>query len=541
MRFAQNVLSKVRGDDGNSNGTPVFIGDAESSTPHGAQWSLKDMNMPPVRILWLLIDSYFDRVHWFVLLFHEPSFRCKAHELLASSSWTIGDRGKVVVILVVALLGLQTALSDDTWPGLEAFQAFSLNPETLVQELISEIRYHLLDILDDCQIEAVQVPMLLSAYYAYYASHNLAWTTSALAIRSSFALSLDAQDESTDDVMQQIRHRCWNFITVSDGFCSNIYRRQGMIDPNVMTIHMLREMDDTQIDPSLRKTAMKYGPVSMLSYHMLKYKLYGVVNRIHASLRALTFSTPVSESDILSILQVVQRAELSLEEWRRDCPALFNNSTWLNPDPWQTFGDEFDCLPPSGRKKGQILLRQATILQVTFDGALMLVHRLLLECKLPDNSRRELSKFILDSIQRSLDMAAEAALRISKAPLHRLENHLAINFASMHLFTAGAILLIAMINRPLTKSAIEAKNGLVRILKTCQSLRSKNRIARHTEQLLTETLRWSLQNETNETENLWSEALRNADFASMVCTKIYNEARGAHETIGYEYEPGRST
>lgn len=520
MRFARNVLNKVRGNDGNSNGTPVFIGDAESSMPHGARWSLKEMTMPPVRILWLLIDSYFDRVHWFVFLFHEPSFRRRAHELLTSSSWTIDDRGKVVVILVVALLGLQTALSDDTWSGLEVFQAASLDPEILVQALVFEVRYHLLDILDDCQIEAVQVPMLLSAYYAYYASHNLAWTTSALAIRSSFALSLDTYDKRADHLTQQIRYRCWNFMTVSDGFCSNIYRRQGMIDPNVMTIHMLQELDDTQIDPSLEKIAMKYGPISMLSYHMLKYKLYQAVNRIHASLRALTFNTPLSQGDILSILQVVQRAEVSLEDWRRQCPAFFNSSTFLGLDPWQAFGDEFDCLPSSGQKQGQALLRQATILQLTFDGAMMLVHRLLLECKLPDNSRQELPKFLLDSIQRSLDMAAQAALRISKAPLHKLQNHLAVHFASMHLFTAGAILLIAMINQPRTKSAIEAKNGLIRILKTCQALRDKNRIARHTAQLLTETLRWMLQDEVNETENFWSEVLRTADFASMVRRKF---------------------
>lgn len=46
----------------------------------------------------------------------------------------------------------------------------NIDPQLLLDGLISKIQVYLLGLLTDCPIEAVQVPMLLSCYYVF---HNL--------------------------------------------------------------------------------------------------------------------------------------------------------------------------------------------------------------------------------------------------------------------------------------------------------------------------------------------------------------------------------
>lgn len=46
----------------------------------------------------------------------------------------------------------------------------NIDPQLLLDGLISKIQVYLLGLLIDCPIEAVQVPMLLSCYYVF---HNL--------------------------------------------------------------------------------------------------------------------------------------------------------------------------------------------------------------------------------------------------------------------------------------------------------------------------------------------------------------------------------
>lgn len=515
VRVAHHVLGNVQGTDGK-----MIVADAESTPPHSARWSLKDLTMPSARLMWLFIDAYFERVHWFVFLFHEPSFRREARELLSAPFWSNSDRGKVVVMLQMAAVGLHTAQFDNGWSGLQALQAYSLSPESLVKKMVSEAQLHLLDVLEDCRIEAVQLSILLSIFHVYLGSRNLAWAMSALAIRMSYSLSIESEYSSGDLLTQQVRYRVWNHMTISDAFCALVYGRQGMIDINLSGPHDLRELDDTCLDSSLKTATLKYGDISTMSFHLLKAKLHEVICRIIASFRQLRFDRSVTETDMLSILRAIQEAEMSLEQWRRGLPVFFNHLSWSSPDPWETFEEEFNYLPSSARENAQILFRQATILQITYDGAIIMTHRKLLECKLPDNPRKEISGFLIDSIQRSLDTAAQAAFRISKVPFHRLDNHLAIHFVCMHAFTAGAILLIKMVNPSDTKSAMLARAAILRIIKACQTMRDKNRIARHADDLLSEMLRATLDSGIDEEASSSSPTMATTETLERPSSKV---------------------
>ena len=72
-----------------------------------------------------------------------------------TSSWQRKDMSPVVAILTVALLGLQAGLADDSWPGTSLLHASAIDLITLLHDLSSEIRLHLIDIVEDCKLEAV--------------------------------------------------------------------------------------------------------------------------------------------------------------------------------------------------------------------------------------------------------------------------------------------------------------------------------------------------------------------------------------------------
>lgn len=487
------MMGDKHGSDILSNASTI-PGDSEPGLHQHVVWTLKEMQMPPEIVINALVDSYFYRIHWFILILHEPSFRTQVCELLQKSRWSNEDRGAVTLILVVAAVGLFSGLEDETWSGLDLLRDYSIDPQKLLQDCISESRVQLWDILDGCLIEGVQITSLLSSFYAFSSSPALAWTTSGMAIRASYALSLDSKQWVVEDpIAEQIRHRCWNHMIVSDAFTSLIHGRHSMIDASINDLHTLCEIDDTSLHGSLGELNQEYGPVTKLSFHKFKSRLYLIINQALAQFRLLQRDS----TDILTpLLHAVDQAYTSLIKWRSELPRFFDYEQWNNGDPWQTFETRIEALPEPGRESGRTLLLQAMTLQVTYDSAVILVHRPLLECIFSRASRpASSSKVVQVSIQRSLDLATEAALRISRVHVPRVEKHLTVSFVFMHLFIAGVILCISPMTQPFSSSAQEAKAGVIRIVRGSRAMRRKSRIAKHTEQLLTELLKVTHQRE----------------------------------------------
>lgn len=146
--------------------------------------------MPLQPVVEALVEVYFHRMHWFIFIFHQPSFLERAHRVLSTPTWKRQDLGDVYVTLMVAALGLRCAAQDITWLGNELLAKSSLDPQLIVEELISEIRMQLLELLDDCCIETVQTCSLLGTFYIYYGSPSLAWSMIGLSVRTAYALAL---------------------------------------------------------------------------------------------------------------------------------------------------------------------------------------------------------------------------------------------------------------------------------------------------------------------------------------------------------------
>ncbi|CAI7573463.1 unnamed protein product [Penicillium glandicola] len=470
-------------------------GDTGAPTLDNSLWHLTDVELPPEAVMLALIDAYFDRMQWFILLFHEPSFRQTARRIVSQTSWRRQDLSPTMSVLAVAMIGLHSVLPDQRWHGHELLREHSVDGERLMNGLNNEIRRNLLDISIDCRIEAVQVCFLVSSYYVYHSSPSMAWTVSGMAVRSAYAIHLYTKSTQYESpVMDEIRSRCWNHAIVGDTFTSSIYGRPSSIDTGLVALHSLRDMDDLLIDPLLLKNEWVSGdgmPTTTAGFFAMKYEIYNIIRHILSRFRRLQLRKEAIEEDLLAIAEAAQDSEEQLVSWRKRVPRLFDFEFWSCDNRLEQFQQQIEGLPERSKYQAETIILQAATLQLTYDGALIQAHRPLLEQKITGTC----SRLVVNAIHESLRVATAAALRISRIPILRFKHHFAESFASLQQFTAGVILCIVPTSQPFTTAAHEAKAGIMRIIHSSAAFGPHNRIAKQTAQLLTELLKVTIERE----------------------------------------------
>jgi hypothetical protein len=491
LHLALNVFGEHERDL--EGGLSTIPGHEGVSSEHGSRWSLHGMRMPPKSVMLALVDAYFERMHWFIFILHQPSFYEKVDKVLSRSTWTRFDLCDVVVILMVSAVGLQCVLQDSQWLGHELLRACSLDPATLKDDLLAEVQHCLVSLLDDCRIETVQVCILLGTHHIYHGSPTIAWSVLGLSVRVAYALSLHSQTTSNETCIdEEVRRRCWNHVTVADTFATMIYGRPSSLDPAFSQLHELCELDDTNIREEtweLPILSQSYGSITGLTFHVLKYKLYEIIKHTLSSFRLLRLNNPISITALRSLVQAIRRAEASLRNWRLELPPFFDSKNWPGDDPWNLFEIGKITIDTKKQAARTTLLLQAATLQLTYESAVIFVHRPLLEHRVDLEAHENALGAELDSVPRSVDISVDAALRISRIPVTRFEQHLSIGFVLMHFFTAGIILCIPPTSHPFSHKAQEAKAGVARIIRASRALRVRSQVARHTEQLLTDLLK----------------------------------------------------
>ncbi|CAG8926095.1 unnamed protein product [Penicillium salamii] len=470
-------------------------GDTGPLTFDNSLWHLTDVELPPEAVMLALIDVYFERMQWFVMLFHEPSFRQTAHRIISGKAWRRQDLSPTMAVLAVAMIGLQSVLPDQNWPGHEVLRVHSVDGTNLMHGFINEIRRNLLDISVDCRIEAVQVCFLVSSYYVYHNSPSIAWTVSGMAVRSAYALDLYTKSSQYENpVVDEVRSRCWNHAIVADTFTSIIYGRPSSIDTGLVALHSIRDMDDLVLDPLLLRNEWilaSGSPTTSAGFFAMKYELYNIIRHILSRLRRLQLRNERTDEDLHAIAEASQDSEDQLMSWRKRVPQLFDFEYWACQNRLQLFEEEIEGLPAHAKHQAETIILQAACLQLTYDGALIQARRPLLEQKITSAC----SSSVVDAIHQSLSVATAAALRISRIPVLRFKHHFAESFASLQQFTAGVILCIPPTSQPFTSIAHEAKAGIMRIIHASTAFGSHNRIANQTAQLLTELLKVTVERE----------------------------------------------
>jgi hypothetical protein len=126
---------------------------------------------PPAETMRLLLEEYFDAVHWFSLVIYEPKFRPKFESVIDGMAYTAQ---KAFLLLLVDGAGSR-----------------------------------LTELMDQASVASVQACILLGSYYVYHGKPNLSFSLLGATIRTAQAIGLHRQSLRGDIDNIEERKRVW--------------------------------------------------------------------------------------------------------------------------------------------------------------------------------------------------------------------------------------------------------------------------------------------------------------------------------------------
>ncbi|KFX97821.1 hypothetical protein V490_02612 [Pseudogymnoascus sp. VKM F-3557] len=469
------------------------------------KFTTETAELPPFAVVEVLLDSYFDAVHWFMFILHESSFREQARRVteMASSDLTAEDAEFATLLMMVLAYGAQYSTKNPKWKGREVIEKYSIDLNALTQNMIQQVRSRLLDSLERCQVEVVQICVLLGTFYIYHGKPNLSWPILGLAVKCSYALAMHREvDWRGSNIVLQARKRAWGHTFISDIFSAVVYGRPSTIDSAFCDISFPDECDDTQIPMPLQACVKRLNdgkPISKLTFHTAKYQLYAmkaqIVNKIYTLRSRAGFS---SAKGIMKLVNTIRGLDKRLRDWYDSLPPFFKYAEWkdMQGDPFDGLESSEATIPASQEPLKRHLILQVISLQVTYDNILILLHRPLLEYKMSSHMERRLPEEAgNDPFAYSFNTCMAAAMRISRTPAHKFEFDLPLGLMAMHMFTAGVILCIPATMSPFSYLAHNAKAGVVRIIQMHKRLSNHTPIAVQSHTILEELMKVAIKRE----------------------------------------------
>ena len=451
----------------------------------------------------LLVDNYFDKVHWFMLLFHQREFRASLDELYAGNHPATqtpqqgdGYVGYITVLLATCALSLRYISPDQH----RRLKSLGIDPQSTREKILDALRLRLLDILALGSLEAVQTCVLLGSYYLYHGEPELAWPLCGCALRLSQALELHRQPRQSFQVSDpgsilspkviEARKRCWWAVHEIETFCSMIYGFPLSISDADCDVEPLDPFDPWSIaadgqasSPNLPTLLLYKCSMSELSKIVKSAieELYG--SRQDA--KRQTKDEPASErtTRVQALVKKVASLETKLTQWYSNLPSKLKlgkfavSQSESRRKPEAHHRDTNDSSIATSNFDEHLFRLQALALKLAYENARILIHRPLLSYKasLPSSSRSDPSGSSQDPFTSSIHVCRDAALQISCAgntqTFKEASTTYALNFISLHILTAGVTLCIMASLSPLSQDSLESKLGIRRLMEIQASLK----------------------------------------------------------------------
>lgn len=452
----------------------------------------------------MLVDTYFDRIHWFMLIFHQDDFRKiwqqmydQPKEQLIEDCPNPGFISTFLVVIAIALHYAGRHIQN-------LLQAHGISPVDFKERILSTTRAKILDIVSLGSLEAVQTCVLLGTHYLYHGKPELAWPVCGCGLRIAQALNLHRKLPHSGSMTPEIhrqnetRKRCWWAIYEIETFCSMSYGYPHGIKDSDCDVELLDPSAKSGTGQSHASFDATHGcPASLLSYKYLMSKLSVLINDILTDLYGLGSLKGKSQhgrssgsSGLQSLVRKVSTLDARLRKWKAEIPAVLQLSD--ADTTTYTSADEMDKdIGASGpRFEAHIYQLQALALKLGYENAIILVHRPLLAYKSisaaeagieePNNPARDTVKLSLQSCRD----AALATSNIEMTPIFSLAaDTYAAAFIGMHTFTAGAMLCVLISTEPLGAQSHESKMGLRRLLRMQSLLKSRSHSTLNTQGL----------------------------------------------------------
>lgn len=467
--------------------------------------------LPPIAVAKLLVDNYFDRVHWFMLVFHQSDFK----ELFKQLYRDLDDRypkrstsvglGSLSVLTAVCIVSLRYI--DAGQRGI--LSEYAVRPEDLQKKLLITLRMRLLDVVSQGCIEAVQVCVLLGSFYLYHGEPELAWPICGCGLRIAQALNLHRQTPQSGDSSgppdladpgqraEETRKRCWWAVYEIETTCSMLYGFPLSINDDDCDVQLLNpyslRSDDASWDAIVREQTGQATPLSQ-KHAMAQLAvivksaltdLYGLrQRRMHTN----GSSGATNRSSLQGLMASVKSLDKRLCDWHAKLPLQLRPATLTDAssESMERPSQIDSGIGLSGKAFEHHLFQlQALSLKVAHENAKILIHRPLLSYRMvappTKNDTGATVPSHSETCQSSIQICRDAALEISNIgslPVFQgIADTYAVSFVSLHLLTAAIALSILTTLAPLTQESHDCKMGIRRLMEMQSRLRAKSIVA----------------------------------------------------------------
>lgn len=462
-----------------------------------------------MRLVYTLLEDYFDAVHWFSLAIYEPKLR---RELQSIADGCARPSQRPFLVLLAIMLGMAawyrhqrsgTDLNDSS----DDYGKWS-------SELIRFVESNLVELMDQPSVTAAQTCILLGSHYVYHGRPNLSFSLLGATIKISQSLGLHRQYQrrNTEDIEES--KRVWWTIYTWDRFASITYGRPLGINDKDCNLEM---PEDILENPKF--IVSDSDQRNMICYSTYQRELNRLYLLASPALKAIFGSRTFGSSEQLAgdtYFSLVKHATQKLHRWRRSLPHH------LALDLTRDFR-------PDGSIKLRAYALQSLSLQLTHDNLLIVLHRPLIARKVhnlsavskeftedsemnhPANhptvasfsshSEPSLEDTFLGAGPASSELWMEAAVRTSKVielpVLAQLatDSHL-VAFLAINLFNAAIVLAVMAISEPLSDSAQEIKRTITRILRLQDLLGKRSALSKQSTAVLKNVITMLLNRES---------------------------------------------
>lgn len=187
--------------------------------------------LPDENIMALLLEDYFDTVHWFSLVIFEAKFR-PAFDAVRTGLASPAE--KPFLLLLSTMLGLaawyrgHVSQNEDEHPP-EFWQGWS-------ERMIANSESQIIDLMDQSSITAIQILILLGSYYVYHGRPNLSFSLLGATVKAAQAAGLHREPIHASKADAEQQKRVWwtiytwdRFVYTSLAFTSRLERTNPVV------------------------------------------------------------------------------------------------------------------------------------------------------------------------------------------------------------------------------------------------------------------------------------------------------------------------
>ncbi|EYE94653.1 uncharacterized protein EURHEDRAFT_378109 [Aspergillus ruber CBS 135680] len=457
--------------------------------------SILGQPLPPMELVYGLLEDYFDSVHWFSLVIYEAKFRRKLASVADGFAY---PSQRPFLILLTVMLGM-AAWYRSQRSGTEMGNGPDWRKWSA--DLVKLVEGDLVELMDQPSITAAQTCILLGSYHVYHGRPNLSFSLLGATIKMSQALGMHREPlrGKFEDIEE--RKRVWWTIYTWDRFASITYGRPLGINDKDCNINMPADVWENQsfvLPRAEQANSICYSP-----YQRELNRLYLIAS---PALEIIFGSRTLRASNQLvgdTYAALVKEATQNLQKWRNGLP------NHLVLDLQRDFHSD-------GGSDAKAYALQSLSLHLTYDNVLIVMHRPLLARQVdhlstttngPSPGSCEIDPMTAASPKPNLSQTASSELwmnaavrtsRVTELPvLAQLatDSHL-VAFLAINLFNAAIVLAVMALSEPLSNTAQDVKRTITRILRLQDLLGKRSALSKQSTTVLKNVVTMLLRRES---------------------------------------------